>query len=127
MFQFLEWYLWRVPQRIVSAWKNFLKFNLEFFSIFELLKTLFAPWKQYSLDYGVGFDLQRYAEVFISNLITRILGAFVRSVLIAIGLVVELFIFAAGLAVLAGWIALPLILFYLFKKGLRYLFLAYYD
>ena len=79
---------------------------MEFFSIFLLIKTLFAPWRQYQWSYGRGFDLGRYAEVFFSNLITRGLGAFMRAVFIILGTVSEVLIFVVGLAIFIGWLVL---------------------
>ena len=121
LFQFLVWYFWDMPKEILLAWRNYLAFNLEFFSVGLLLKTWFAPWHQYKWDYGRGFDLGRFLEVFFSNMITRVLGAFMRSVLIIVGLVAEVFIFLIGLIIVAGWFVLPVLLFLGFGFGLRLL------
>ncbi len=121
LFQFLVWYFWDMSREILSAWRNYLVFNLEFFSVGLLLKTWFAPWHQYKWDYGRGFDLGRFLEVFFSNMITRVLGAFMRSVLIIVGLVAEVFIFLIGLIIVAGWFVLPVLLFLGFGFGLRLL------
>ena len=110
-----------MPREILLAWRNYLAFNLEFFSVGLLLKTWFAPWHQYKWDYGRGFDLGRFLEVFFSNMITRVLGAFMRSVLIIVGLVAEVFIFLIGLIIVAGWFVLPVLLFLGFGFGLRLL------
>jgi hypothetical protein len=111
-FQFLIWYFWETPKNILLAWKNYLKFNLEFFSTPLLLKTLFAPWRQYKWDYGRGFDLLKYLEIFFSNLITRTIGMFMRSILIILGLVAEVVIFIVGLIIFLGWFALlPFLIF----------------
>ena len=108
--QFFLWYFWEVPKKIFKAWINFLKFNIEYFSIPLLLKTFFAPWKRYAWIYPRGFDLVKYAEIAFSNLITRILGMIMRTALIIIGIVAELFIFAAGVMALIIWLILPLLL-----------------
>ncbi len=111
-FEFLIWYFWETPKNILLAWKNYLKFNLEFFSTPLLLKTLFAPWRQYRWDYGRGFDLLKYLETLFSNLITRTIGMFVRSILIILGLVAEVIIFIVGLIIFLGWFALlPFLIF----------------
>jgi len=122
VFQFLVWYFWDVPKKILLIWKNFLKFNLEYFSIFLLLKTFFAPWRDYRWDYGRGFDLARYAETLFSNLITRIIGAIVRSFLIAIGLAVEIFIILIGGVIFISWFLLPMLLWEGFMIGLSFIF-----
>jgi len=110
IFQFISWYFLEVPKKILGAWKNILKFNLEYFSIPLILKTFFSHWRQYKWDYGRGFDFRRYTEVFISNMISRILGMVMRTILISIGLLVEIFIIFCGGSVFLGWIFLPVLL-----------------
>lgn len=108
--QWLGWQFFDVPRSILIAWKNFLRFNLNYFSIPLLLKTLFSPWRRYQFTYGKGFDIGRYFTVFFSNLIFRLLGAVMRGFLIIIGLLVEIFIIFAGAILFFGWLVLPAIL-----------------
>ena len=109
--QFIIWYFWETPKNIIFVWKNFLKFNLKFFSVLALLKTFFAPWRQYIWSYGKGFNPGVYFQTFFSNLISRILGAFIRSILICIGLLAEVLIFVFGISVIICWFILPYILY----------------
>ncbi len=123
--QFIVWFLWDTPKKILLAWGNFLRFNLEFFSIFLLFKTLFAPWRQYRWEYGKGFNFGTYFRVLFSNVISRGLGMIIRSALIFAGLNVEALIFMLGLLIFLGWFALPILLWNGLITGLRFLFLAY--
>ncbi len=107
---FLRWLFWHfveVPKNILLGWKNFLKFNGVYFSMGLLLKSLFSPWRADVGDYGRGFDAKRYFDTFLGNMISRVLGAVVRLVVIAIGLVMQVIIFFIGLLVLIVWICLP--------------------
>jgi len=99
-----------MPKKILRAWKNFLLFNIEYFSIPLLLKTLFAHWRRYKWVRGRGFDLGEYLGVLSSNLISRTLGFIMRTILITIGLIAETLILFIGITVLIGWIALPALL-----------------
>ena len=121
-FQWLFWQFFEMPGNILKAWRNFLLFNLNYFSILLLLKTFFSPWRRYKWSYGKGFDATRYLEAFFSNLISRILGAVMRSFLIFIGLLVEIFIIFAGAIIFLGWLVLPLILIFGIYHGFRILF-----
>ena len=116
---YLQWHFKDRPKAILQAWQNCLKFNLNYWSLPTLLKTLFSHWRRYRYSYGKGFDLKRYFEVFIFNMVSRIIGALLRIVLIIIGLIAEVFVFLAGLVVFLFWLALPLLLiagiFYGFK------------
>jgi len=104
------------------AWKNFLRFNLNYFSISLLLKTLFSHWRKYQWSYGRGFDIKRYAEVFFSNLISRVIGAIIRFFLILIGVVAEIIIVLAGIIVFLGWLLLPVLLLAGLWFGFKLLF-----
>ena len=119
--QYVAWYLIEVPAEILKGWKNFLVFNLNFFSVPNLLMSYFAPWRRYSVSYGRGFDVMVYLEAFFSNMIFRIIGAIVRTVLIFMGVVSEIFFLIAGLLVLLVWLALPVLLLGGFLLGLNLL------
>ncbi|MDI6591535.1 MAG: hypothetical protein QME61_01145 [Patescibacteria group bacterium] len=110
LFQYLIWHFLEMPGNILKTWKNFLKFNLNYFSIHLLLRTFFFPWRRYRIPYGKGFDIERYLEAFFSNLIFRILGATVRSFLILTGILIEIFIILGGMIVFLGWLLLPILL-----------------
>src|SRR3989344_6842987 len=117
-----SWYFFDVPKEILTGWRNFLLFGLNYFSIPLLLKTLFSHWRRYSWSYGRGFDIARYLNVFGSNLISRLLGAFMRTILIFFGIIAEIFIFIFWLMVFMGWFLLPILLFLGILAGLAILF-----
>jgi ATP-dependent Clp protease ATP-binding subunit ClpC len=109
--QWFVWYFRETPKGILRGWSNILNFNLQYFSVSLLLKTLFSPWRGIKWSYSQGFNPLQYLETVFSNLITRILGALVRLFIIAFGLVTELIFFLAGLTVLLTWLLLPLFIF----------------
>ncbi len=92
------------PRAIIQIAGNFLRFGLNYFSIPLLVRTLFAPWRQYLWSYPRGFDFKVYTQVFFSNLISRCLGALARVFLIIIAVAVELFLLIAGLVAFCLWI-----------------------
>jgi len=121
-FQYLAWQFFDTPKAILQAWQNFLKFNLNYFSISLLFRTLFYPWRRYAMSYGKGFDISRYLEAFATNLIFRIFGAVIRLFLIIIGLAVELFIILVGLIIFLITLFLPFLLIAGLYYGFRILF-----
>ncbi len=122
ILKYFKWHYIDGTRGIFRAWKNFLRFNLDYFSIPLLFKTLFSPWRRYQWSYGRGFDFGRYFQAFLSNLISRIIGAIIRTFLILIGIMVEIFILLAGIIVLLGWLALPLLLIRGLWFGFKLLF-----
>lgn len=121
-WQFLEWYFIDQSLLIFKAWKNYLRFNFEYFSIPLLLRTFFSPWRRYIWAYGRGFNFKRYLDAFVSNAIFRGLGAVLRFFLIIIGIILETAIFLAGIVVLILWLFLPFITISMFIFGLQIYF-----
>lgn len=121
-FHWIFWHFFDMPRNILVIWRGFLKFYLDYFSIPLLIKTFFSHWRKYKWSYGRGFDLGRYLEAFISNLISRILGAFLRSFLILIGILTEIFIIFIGAALFLLWIILPALLIGGLIFGLKVVF-----
>ena len=120
--QWFVWWILEAPRNILLAWKNFLLSNFNYFSIGLLLKTLFAPWRKYKTSYGRGFNLAKYLEAFVSNLIFRSLGAIIRFVLIIIGLLFEVGILVLGFIIFILWIFSPFLLIGGFLYGIKLLF-----
>ena len=121
ILQWLVWYFGGAPKGILKAFKNFLVFNFNYFSISSLAKTLFSHWRRYIESYGRGFNPKRWASAFVGNMISRCLGAFVRTITILCGLIIELFILIGGIIVLLVWLFLPILLIFSFYFGLKLL------
>lgn len=97
--QFLKWYFAIAPVRILTAGRNFLIFGWHFFSIGYFAPRLFSPWHRDLSGYGRGLDLKRIFHVLGWNLISRLIGAVMRLVVMLAGLVFE----AAAAATVAAW------------------------
>lgn len=110
IFQWLFWQFFEMPIKLLRIWKDFLAFFLDYFSVPLLIQTFFSHWRRYKWSYGRGFELGRYLEVFVSNLISRILGAVLRFFLILFGILAEIFVFFIGAFVFILWLILPAIL-----------------
>lgn len=121
IYLFLKWYYLKRVKKILKAWKNLLRFNIEYFSIPLLCKTLFSYWRMYREDYGRGFDIKKYFSAFTFNTISRLLGAFIRSVIIVIGCLLEFIIFVGGLFFILFWFSLPLLLIFCFFFAIKIL------
>ena len=119
IFEILFWHFFEFPKKIIQVTKNFLKFSFYHFSILDLLKTLFAPWRGYVwVKTKRGFDLGEIFEVFASNLISRILGATARIFIIFFGIFFSFLILIFGILSFFFWIFSPLIFVLLFLYGI---------
>ncbi len=106
----LSWHFLEVPAKIIQGWSNFLKFNLEYFSIGVLSRTLFSPWRKQIDSYAHILDFSKNAEIFITNTFSRLIGATIRLIIILIGLFFELVILIFGFLFLLFWVFLPVII-----------------
>lgn len=132
----IQWHFFEVVNNILDLWRNYLKFNLEYFSIPVLIKTFFYPWHRYRMFYSKRFEPWQYFEAFTFNLMSRIIGVVLRLFFIFLGIFVEVLILFLVPAVFIVWIFLPLIipvlllfsLWLLFEKkiyfGIPFLFLS---
>lgn len=122
LIQYLEWHFLDSTKGVLAGWKNCLRFNLNYWSLPILTRTLFSHWRRYKYAYGKPFSFTRYFEVFTFNMLSRIMGFLMRSVLIILGFLAEICVFAAGIIVLLFWLALPLLLILSFIYGFKILF-----
>jgi hypothetical protein len=114
---FTSWILWHffeTPKFLFEVWNNYFNYAANFFSFALLLKTFFSPWRRFVWSYPRGFDLQEYFITFVSNLISRILGAFMRIILIIAGIVLQILVAVVGLAIFLGWLLFPFIMVFAF-------------
>ena len=121
--QYLTWHFFDVPKEILRAWKNFLYFNFNYFSVPDLLKTYFSYWRGYYYPYEKKWDLMRWLEAFVfNNIMSRTVGVMFRTVFIVIGVALEISIFLGGIIIFIGWFLLPFLLLIAFLLGVRLVF-----
>jgi len=121
LLQSLIWQFFDVPKAILKAWQNFLLFNLNYFSVPTLLKTFFSHWRRYGSPYGKVFEVWKNFEVFVFNMMSRIIGAILRTIFIIVGLLLEILIILIGAVIFLGWIILPFLLIAGLLFGLKLL------
>lgn len=101
------WYVrgwsWAAQQLFVVRTQKIL----HFFSISDLLKTLFAPFRQDAVDTKqapLGVKLQAFG----GNIISRIFGAMIRGTIVVIGILLVVLNFIFSFVAVLGWGLLPL-------------------
>ena len=102
---FLQWWYgdgWRLeinklPRRVSSVSASF--------SIFQLLKTLFSPWRRI-ISYP-GRSLEDKLRALVDNMFSRVIGFFVRLIVIIAAIVALIFVAAASFIEIIIWPLLP--------------------
>lgn len=119
---FFKWFFVEQPKQILLAGHNFLLWGWQFFSIGYFVPRIFDPWHRDISSYGRGFDLGRFLHVMGWNLISRVIGAFLRASIMLIGLAVELFLLLVFVLVFFFWFILPVFSLFLIGLGLVMVF-----
>lgn len=121
---FLSWFFVTAPSLILRTGGNFLLWGWHFFSIGYFVPRLLSPWHRDISSYGLGFDFKRFFHTFGWNLISRVIGAVMRVVVLSFGIVVEAGIGAVSISVFLAWYLLPVAIPGLFVLGFFTLILS---
>ena len=81
-----------------------------------LLKTLFDPWKKDEID-TTNMAMDDIIKVWFMNLISRVVGASVRSITIMVGLGAIAGVFIGSVLFFIGFILLPVLVVFLIING----------
>ena len=106
----LIWHFYEMPKFLLEVWKNYIVFALNYFSLLALLNSFFAPWRRYRWSYPRSFDVGEFFSTLVSNFFSRLIGAIVRTILIVIGIIFQIFVILIGLVVFLFWIFVPFII-----------------
>lgn len=102
---FKWWYGEGWRQRAVAI-NGRLEGVVDYFSIDLLLKTLFSPFRQISagrVDGPIGEQLRAFAD----KMVSRVIGGFVRSIILLTGLVTIALMVIISLLLLVLWAVVP--------------------
>ena len=91
-----------------SRLRSQLASSYDYFSIGQLASTLFAPFRQISAG-RVGGPIGVQARAFFDRQLSRVIGAFVRLLLIIIGSVWLILQVLFGTLILLMWLIMPLL------------------
>lgn len=103
----LSWWYGAGWRGRAAAFRNKLAGTMDYFSIDLLLRTLFSPFRQISAG-NVNGSLSVQMHAFFDQLISRVIGAFVRSIMIIIGVMTLIVYGLIGLGLLILWAFIPL-------------------
>jgi hypothetical protein len=109
----ISWILWQfyeMPKFLFGVWNNYFIFATNLFSVPLLLKTFFAPWRKYAWSYPKNFDIKEFFNTLVGNIISRILGAIMRTALIFVGILFQIFVAIAGSVILLAWLLFPFLI-----------------
>jgi hypothetical protein len=120
---YMQWHYSRAFRDILRVWGNLLWFILHISSFFELLKTLFAPWKRIHEEKPPKgtFDPGYYAGSILVNIIMRFVGFLTRGAILFLASSVFIATSFVGVAFFLFWLIAPLAVPLIFISGLAML------
>lgn len=80
----------------------------DIFSVKLLLRTFFSPWKR-DITSMEGLPLNQMLQVIVFNLVSRLIGAFIKAIILFIYLIALTVFFAVALSLVLIWLLLPII------------------
>lgn len=111
---FFVWYYDQGLHELFELWKNFLLFFWRYFSITDLLATLLYPWRRdLTARNWRGWNPKKSLHLFLMNFFSRIIGAIVRVLVIACGILILMVTIFAGVLSVLIWLCFPFFVAYL--------------
>jgi hypothetical protein len=101
------WYSKGIRDFFIYLKAIFLKIT-DIFSVKLLLRTFFSPWKR-DITSMEGLPLNQMIQVIVFNLISRIIGALIKTIILFIYLIALSVFFAVSISLVLIWLFLPLI------------------
>lgn len=124
IFDYLSWHYSLAYVDMFGIWRNYLWAVKQQFSVPEVFKSLFSPFKRLQEEkVNIIKKPEEFFANFFVNIIMRIVGFVLRTALLAIALVAFLLVTGLGILTLLLWTVLPLLVVYFFIVGLSYLLL----
>jgi len=116
---FFIWYYSQGLGDFLETWKDFLYFIWRYFSVTDLIATLFSPWKRDVVFRNWrGWRPLKSAEILIENFFSRFIGFLVRLSVIFLGLAIIFAALLTGIILLFIWVALPFLLLVIAATGI---------
>ena len=104
---YFVWHYGDGMRRAFGLAQNAILLPLHVFSIKELCKTLFSPWKQIVDQHPREILSAESLEAYWNNLISRVIGFVMRVILIAIGSLFVAGVVVCAAVLVAGWVIAP--------------------
>lgn len=107
--EFLGWLYSGGIKEFSKAWVNIHWFLYHFFSVPELIRTLFSPLKRLKESYRGGFDPEKFFSALAVNIIMRITGFITRLFILFAALCAQITALVLGMLFFVFFLATPII------------------
>jgi len=112
VISFVQWWYGRGFKEYLAWFVDRLKDIADFFSMRLLVRNLFAPFRQIATEKRDNLPLSERLHAWADLMVSRMVGAIIRFVLLIVGTVSLLVRVVIGLVVMILWPLTPLLLVY---------------
>ncbi len=106
---YFDWHYQKVLRRLLLLWRNVTLFPIFYFSVGLHLRTFLSPWKKQTIHMKPGFHLDDFLGVVSFNIISRVMGIFLRGTVIFYGLIFFIILGIVGFLPVLIWCLIPFI------------------
>jgi hypothetical protein len=106
---YLAWHYSRGYRDFLHVWGNIVWFVFSLFAVPHHLVTLLSPWHRMLEEKPARFEVERWAEGVVVNIMSRLIGFTVRVVIIVAGVASLLTSLTLGIVLLLAWAAFPVV------------------
>lgn len=121
MQHYLSWHYSRALKEFFHVAKNLLWFIINFFSLPQLIRSLFAPFRRITEERGNRFSLEDLAGYIIIGIISRVIGFILRLTIILTGATILILLSVLFAFTYVFWLMAPLALVAMIAFGLHLL------
>jgi hypothetical protein len=116
---YLVWHYSMAITDFLHIWWNYLWFVNHLFSVPDVLKSLFAPFKRLQEERGsILLHPEQFFSGLVVNIIMRLVGFFLRSAIITAAFLGFTTVIIGGLMFLALWLTLPVLIVSFLLNGI---------
>ncbi len=120
---YFAWHYSRGITDYLRNWMNLVWFLWHYFAVGLMLKTLFATFRRIETPKRPGFHPDDMAGDMVVGMLMRLIGFFMKSVIILVALIALLFVLVGGALLFMLWLCAPLTLIVLTGAGIVFLLL----
>ncbi|OGG65459.1 hypothetical protein A3I99_04485 [Candidatus Kaiserbacteria bacterium RIFCSPLOWO2_02_FULL_45_11b] len=122
MHHYLLWHYTKAFGEIAHISKNFFWFTIHFFSLPQLIRSFFSPWKRMTEERGDTFNFEDLAGFVIINILSRLVGMMLRTSIIILGFIALLVVLICTIVTYVFWVMAPAALLVCLILGITLLF-----
>ena len=121
LHHYVVWHYTQAFFQFFNIWRNLIWFVVHFFSLPDLLRSWIAPWKRITETRAKAWDVEDFIGTIIINLLSRIIGFIMRTIVIILGTFSLFATLIGGVGGLLVWVVAPALIIFLLILGVAYI------